>query len=173
MAKKDYTISDFIGGLVFLVVAFIVANPVLSIVIVVSIIVIWFGGAELWKNKINPRKYKQSVWKQDNNKNQGTKIIEERIENQTVKNFEIEKVIDNSPINIQTCSKDEILSLIGFDEEMANKFIECRKNGKVWYNIDSFAMEFNLQPHEIILIQERVIFPIKANAKLGKRRIDL
>lgn len=179
MAKKDYTISDFIGGLVFLVVAFVVANPVLSILIVVTIVIIWFGGAELWKNTINPRKYKQNVWKPDNNKlytnsrKQKKETKEGNIENQSVKKIGIENILDDSPIKLQACSKDDILSLTGFDEEKANKFIEDRSNGKVWYNIDSFAQDFKLEPHEIILIQDRLLFPIKPRVKIGKRRLDI
>ena len=83
------------------------------------------------------------------------------------------KVENNKVINLQKCSKKDILTLIGFDEEKASLFINKRKNGKMWYDIDSFVQDFNLQPHEMVLIQDRLIFPPKPNIKIGKRKIDI
>ena len=83
------------------------------------------------------------------------------------------KVENNKVINLQKCSKKDILTLIGFDEEKASLFINKRKNGKMWYDIDSFVQDFNLQPHEMVLIQDRLVFPPKPNIKIGKRKIDI
>lgn len=78
----------------------------------------------------------------------------------------------NSEINLQTCSKKEILTLDGFTENKAKKFIKERNNGQMWYDIDSFVKEFEIQPHEMIAIQDRIIFPAKPKNKYG-RRIDI
>lgn len=83
------------------------------------------------------------------------------------------KVENNKVINLQKCSKKDILTLMGFDEEKASLFINKRKNGKMWYDIDSFVQDFNLQPHEMVLIQDRLVFPPKPNIKIGKRKIDI
>lgn len=78
----------------------------------------------------------------------------------------------NSEINLQTCSKKEILTLDGFTGNKAKKFIKERNNGQMWYDIDSFVKEFEIQPHEMIAIQDRIIFPAKPKNKYG-RRIDI
>ena len=74
-------------------------------------------------------------------------------------------------VKIKSCTIRQIMSLEGFDEEKAAKFMQERKEGKLWYDIDSFVMDFELQPHEMVLIQDRLIFPPKAKNKSG-RKID-
>ena len=74
-------------------------------------------------------------------------------------------------IDLMTCTKDNILSLEGFNEAKALEFIRQREQGKIYYDIDTFANDFNLQPHERLMIQERLIFPRKAVPKSG-RTID-
>ena len=87
---------------------------------------------------------------------------------------DVENKIENDKvINIKTCSKQDILTLIGFDDEKANLFIQRRKQKKMWYDIDSFVQEFELQPHEMVLIQDRLVFPPKPRAKTGNRKVDL
>ena len=44
-----------------------------------------------------------------------------------------------STVKLKTCSKKQLLTLEGFDEEKADKFLEKRSNGQMWYDIDSFA----------------------------------
>lgn len=75
-------------------------------------------------------------------------------------------------VEIATCTEEEILSLDGFNEEKAKRFIEERNNGKIWYDIDSFAQDFELQPHEMIMIQDRIKFPNKPQHKYG-RKLDI
>jgi len=79
---------------------------------------------------------------------------------------------DNKIINIQTCTSNDLRTLQGLSEEKTKLFIEKRNNGMMWYDIDSFAQDFELQPHEIIMLQDRLNFPIKPNVKLG-RKIDI
>ena len=79
---------------------------------------------------------------------------------------------DNKIINIQTCTSDDLCILQGFSEEKARLFIEKRDNGMMWYDIDSLAQDFELQPHEIIMIQDRLKFPIRPKIKHG-RKIDI
>ena len=43
----------------------------------------------------------------------------------------------------------------------------------MWYDIDSFVQDFDLQPHEMVLIQDRLVFPPKPRAKTGNRKVDL
>lgn len=79
---------------------------------------------------------------------------------------------ENKIIDLKTCSFDEIMSLDGFNEEKANSFIQQRENGIVWYDIDRFVQGFNLQPHEMILIQNKIVFPPKPKVKYV-RKLDL
>lgn len=74
-------------------------------------------------------------------------------------------------VYIKKCTIKQIMSLEGFDEEKAARFMRERNNGKLWYDIDSFVMDFELQPHEMVLIQDRLVFPPKARSKKG-RKID-
>ena len=74
-------------------------------------------------------------------------------------------------INIMTCTKKGILTLGCFDEEKAEKFISERNNGKVYYDIESLVEDFGLMPHQMIEISDKLIFPLKQGAKLG-RKID-
>ena len=78
----------------------------------------------------------------------------------------------NSIIDLANCTKEEIQSLNGFNEEKAQRFIEEKNNGKMWYDIDSFVQDFELQPHEMVLIQDRIKFPDKPKSRYG-RKIDI
>ena len=79
----------------------------------------------------------------------------------------------NSTVKLKTCSKKQLLTLEGFDEEKADKFLEKRSNGQMWYDIESFVQEFEIKPHEMIVIQNRLKFPPKPRIKLGKRKLDI
>lgn len=78
---------------------------------------------------------------------------------------------NNKLVDIKTCNKGAILTLYGFDEEKAEQFIQDRKTMN-WYDLDSFAKYFNLQPHEQVMIEERIVFPLKPQVKKG-RKIDI
>jgi tetratricopeptide (TPR) repeat protein len=69
-------------------------------------------------------------------------------------------------VKLISCTKEDLLTLEGFNETKANKFIEDRNNGKMWYSIHAFASDFSLQPHEVILLQDRLAFPHKPNVKI-------
>ena len=77
----------------------------------------------------------------------------------------------NKKINLQSCTEEDLLTIDGFDLNKATKFVKERVNGKVYYDIDSFAEAFGLQPHQMIEIQDRIIFPPKPINKMG-RKID-
>ena len=83
------------------------------------------------------------------------------------------KTMTKNVVEIKTCTEKNILTLEGFDEEKAKRFIKERANGKMWYDINSFVADFNIQPHEMIMIQDRLIFPPKPNVKMGKRKLDI
>lgn len=76
-------------------------------------------------------------------------------------------------IDLQTCSYNEILLLNGFNEDKARDFIQKRDSGLMWYNIDSFVQAFNLQPHEMILIMDKINFPERQHTKVSYRKIDI
>ncbi len=76
-------------------------------------------------------------------------------------------------IKVKTCTEKAILTLEGFNEEKAKRFIQERANGKMWYDLDSFVTDFNIQPHEMVMIQDRLIFPPKPKVKMGKRKLDI
>lgn len=81
------------------------------------------------------------------------------------------KSVQTEKINISSCSADDLLSLDCLTEEKVNKFVKDRNNGKMWYNMESFADYFDLQPHERVLIADRLLFPLKPNSKVG-RKVD-
>lgn len=74
-------------------------------------------------------------------------------------------------INISTCSMEQLLQIEGFDENKANTFIKAREEGKLYYDIDSFAQDYQIQPHILLEIQDKLIFPQKPKNKLG-RKVD-
>ncbi|CCY25582.1 uncharacterized protein BN676_02159 [Brachyspira sp. CAG:484] len=77
----------------------------------------------------------------------------------------------NGIVDLNICSKEDLIGLDGFNEYKAQEFIRLREQGKVYYDIETFANDFNLQPHEMIMIQDRLIFPKKPAPKSG-RTID-
>ncbi len=82
----------------------------------------------------------------------------------------IEEMFDvTDTVHLDTCSREDLLNFDCFDEEKANRFIKARNNGKKYYDINSFAQDFELQPHEIIEIQDYLVFPLKPNIKHGRK----
>ncbi len=74
-------------------------------------------------------------------------------------------------IKLESCNKKDLLTINGFDDEKADKLLQERNNGKYYYDIESFVAEFELMPHQMIEIQDRLIFPSKPKNKIG-RKID-
>lgn len=85
--------------------------------------------------------------------------------------YENNAVEEDIKIDLATCTKEELMKLKVFDESKADDFISTRQTGKLYYDIETLAQDFNLQPHEIIQIQDKLIFPLKPQAKKG-RAID-
>lgn len=77
----------------------------------------------------------------------------------------------NKKINLQNCNKEDLLIIDGFDSAKAEKFIMDRANDKIYYDLETFAEAFGLQPHQMIEVQDRIIFPPKPINKIG-RKID-
>lgn len=77
----------------------------------------------------------------------------------------------NKKIKLESCNKKDLLTIDGFDDEKADKLLQERNNGKYYYDIESFVAEFELMPHQMIEIQDRLIFPSKPKNKIG-RKID-
>ena len=112
-----------------------------------------------------------------NAKNDLTKALEIAKENnnsdeKSEKLKEYTNTLDNiDRINILTCSAEQLLQIEGFDENKANTFIKAREEGKLYYDIDSFAQDYQIQPHIILELQDKIIFPQKPKNKLG-RKVD-
>lgn len=84
----------------------------------------------------------------------------------------LKQMESTSQINIETCTKKDLLTLAGFNDAKADKFIEERNNGKMWYDIDDFCQDFNPKPHELLSIESRLQFPPRPNLKKG-RTVDV
>ena len=115
--------------------------------------------------------------------------LKEKIINKDVPNNSLEEVSDSNEtqtlnktnnkksehtsskkkIKIESCSKVELLTIDGFDEEKADKFISERNKGKVYYDIESFVADYGLMPHQMVEIQDRLIFPKKPKNKIGRK----
>lgn len=96
-----------------------------------------------------------------------TSILEPAIETM----YEDNAVEEDIKIDLATCTKEELMKLKVFDESKADDFISTRQTGKLYYDIETLTQDFNLQPHEIVQIQDKLIFPLKPQAKKG-RAID-
>lgn len=88
----------------------------------------------------------------------------------TQKNTKIEK-ITTKKIKLEICTKEDLLTIDGFDKEKADRFIKERNNGKIYYDIETFVADYALMPHQMIDIHDRLVFPPKPKNKIG-RKID-
>lgn len=79
---------------------------------------------------------------------------------------------ENRKINISTCTAYDLIGTGYFNKIQAENIITSRDKGDMWYDIDSFTSELNLQPHEIVMLQDILEFPPKPNIKTG-RKIEL
>ncbi len=86
--------------------------------------------------------------------------------------YNLELINNPNLLNLKMCSKERFVQITGLSEEQADKFIKDRNNGKQYYDIESFAFDFELQPHEKLLLQDKLIFAHKPKNKLG-RKIDI
>ena len=76
---------------------------------------------------------------------------------------------EDKPINIASCTKEELMSIGEFTKDKIDKFIRERDNGMCWYDLYSFCEYFEFQPHEMVELQGKLIFPAKPKSKLGRR----
>lgn len=89
-------------------------------------------------------------------------------QNQTNQKIKSTPKSSNKKINLQSCTEDDLLTLDGFDVAKAKMFIKERIKGKVYYDIETFATDFNLQPHQVLSIQDRLIFARRVTPKRGR-----
>ena len=89
-------------------------------------------------------------------------------QNQTNQKIKSTPKSSNKKINLQSCTEDDLLTLEGFDVAKAKMFIKERIKGKVYYDIETFATDFNLQPHQVLSIQDRLIFARRVTPKRGR-----
>lgn len=75
------------------------------------------------------------------------------------------QVAESKKINVMQCSKNILLTINCLDEVKVDCLIKSRTNGKVWHDIDSFAKDFEIQPHELIDLQDKLVFPTKKKNK--------
>lgn len=95
---------------------------------------------------------------------------EERMNRWKLKLGEIDELL-NAPVKLSDCTEIQLSMLEVFDANRIEKFMQARENRITWYSMDSFAEYFKLQPHEVMQIEKRIIFPLKPANKLG-RKID-
>lgn len=77
----------------------------------------------------------------------------------------------NAAIILESCTELDLLTIDGFDEEKAERFLSERKNGKKYYDLETFAMDYELQPHQMIMLEDKLIFSQKPINKFG-RKVD-
>ena len=171
-------------------------NPILTAIIVIGVIALILLIIYLIKQpKQNYSKQQYNVntvnnilnessstnkYKQNNDTSLNQKITTTTVQNTKPQNSSLESNFKyeenqnskNSIIDIEICTKEEIQTLDGFNVEKAEIFIQERTNGKMWYDMDSFVQDFELQPHEMVMIQDRIKFPEKPKNKYG-RKIDI
>lgn len=70
-----------------------------------------------------------------------------------------------------TCTKKALLSFDFIDDAQAENIIKTRDSGNLWYDYQTFTIQFNIPQHGWIDIERKVIFPLKQRAKIG-RKID-
>ena len=124
---------------------------------------------------VNKAEYKEllkeiiSGIKEDNKKH----VAEEKevIQTKVDKNNKTKPLSKDKKIKLESCNKEDLLTIDGFDEEKAEKFIQERDNGKIYYDIDKFVSDYSIMPHQMVEIQERLVFPPKPKTKIG-RKID-
>lgn len=119
--------------------------------------------------------FKKKIETEQNSTTQ--EIQNNNIYNDTVVNNDFNNNTDNKiefsniKINLEICSKADLLTIDGFDEEKADRFIKERDNGKTYYDIESFVADYALMPHQMFDIQDRLVCPPKPKNKIG-RKID-
>lgn len=119
-----------------------------------------------FKKKIEVKQNSTAQETQNNNIYNDT-VVNNDFNNNTDNKIEF----SNIKINLEICSKADLLTIDGFDEENADRFIKERDNGKTYYDIESFVADYALMPHQMIDIQDRLVFPPKPKNKIG-RKID-
>lgn len=78
---------------------------------------------------------------------------------------------ENEFLNLSTCSEKRFSKFTGLSEAKVKKFIEARNNGKKYYDFTTFSNDLDLMPHEIVTLENRIIFNTKPKNKIG-RKID-
>ena len=192
MAKRNYYPSSnnplsgcviilaIIGTTISAIFQWIKENPTLTVMLLIGISIILLSIAYLLKvskNKeqkdINAHKTIMDSIPNKNDTYSQESIYVEPDENiiPTEETF-LSNQYNETILDITSCSKSDICTLAGFNNKKADKFIKERFNGKMWYDIDSFVKDFDLQPHEMIMVQSRIKFPERPKNKYG-RRIDI
>ncbi len=105
------------------------------------------------------------------NKQQVLSKMSNNNQNVSSKTLAESSTTNDAVVNLDTCTKDDLLQISVFNEERANKFLADRESGKYYYDIHSLGQELNLQPHEILELENKLIFPLKQSFKTG-RTID-
>ena len=159
--------NNDIGENILIILSMIVGSYIFAIITSLVLRSI-FVSVEKPKTKNTQEKFdnvtKQNLKSNDLNQNQDISNTQDKTTNIPSKRDLI--------VDLAICSKEEILSLDGFNAEKAEKFIKDRDNGKMWYDIDTFVQDFGLQPHEMIMIQDKIKFPDKPKNRYG-RKLDI
>ena len=123
-------------------------------------------------NSASNKKKAEQTKSSSNTKTTSKKTTDSKpINNTSVQQNKPSKPKTPQKINLESCTLEELATLEGFDEIKAKIFIQARESGKHYYDLDSFVSDYNLQPHEMIQAEERLIFPPRPKNKQG-RKID-
>ncbi len=75
----------------------------------------------------------------------------------------------NHKIDIMKCSKNILLTLNCLDAIKVDNILKSRNAGKIWYDIDSFVEAYQIQPHELIDLQDKIAFPPKPKSTVSRK----
>ncbi len=74
-------------------------------------------------------------------------------------------------INLETCKASDLENMADFSEEKAKRFVRERSRGIIYYDLNSLAEAFEIQPHEMVKLLDLNIVFAKRIVKRG-RSID-
>ena len=76
-------------------------------------------------------------------------------------------------LDINHCSKDELMNLPGMVESKVEAFLKRRNAGIQINNVYDLQKEFDLKPHEAELLNSLIVIRVDANYKRKGRKLDI
>ena len=88
-----------------------------------------------------------------------------------IKDLELSK--NKYVLDINSCSKSDLISIPGFSEKRVDIFLKKRDEGIYLKSIYDLQTEFNLSPHEIERLKSMIVFRVENEMKKGGRILDM